>query len=117
MNNKQKELHRLVDIAVECCATEIDDAGTLSVTKEDVLGKNRTENVVMTRCVLICLILHQGYSIETCAKLLDRTKPAIRHLEKLSDNYFKTSRAYRIAMAEATLKVKDLDNNIEEKEK
>ena len=109
MNNKEKELYRLVDIAVNCCATKIDDSGTMSVTKEDVLGKSRCENVVMTRCVLLCLILHSGYSYTTAAQLLHRTVPAMRHLEILSDNYFKTSRAYRIAMAEATIMLRDIE--------
>jgi len=104
MNNKESELYRLLDIAIQCCATTNKD-GSYSITKEDILGKTRVENVVMTRCVLICLILHSGYSITTAAKFLNRTIPAIRYLEKLSDNLFKTSRAYRIAMAEATIEV------------
>ena len=107
MNNKESELHRIIDIAVKCCATQIDDKGTMSLTKEDVLGKNRTENVVMTRCILVCLILHEGYSISTIAQLLNRTIPAIRHLEKLSNTFFKTSRAYRIAIAEAVVMLED----------
>lgn len=109
MNNKEKELYKLVDIAVECCATQIDETGTMSVTREDVLGKSRCENVVMTRCILTCIILHAGYSKTTVAQLLNRTIPAIRHLENLSDSYLKSSRAFRIAMAEATLKVRDME--------
>lgn len=107
MNNKEAELYRLLDVAVECCATKVDDNGTMSVTKEDVVGISRKENVVMTRTILVCLILHAGYSSDTCAMFLKRTKPAIRHLERLSDAYLKTSKAYRIALAEATLKAKN----------
>lgn len=110
MNNKQSELNKLVDIAVKCCATEIDDKGTLSLTKDDVLGKNRTENVVMTRCILVHLILHEGYSISTISQLLNRTIPAIRHLEKLGYTFEKTSRAYRIAQAEAIVMLEEKDN-------
>ena len=110
MNNKEKELYRLADIAVECCALEIDENGTKSITREEVLGKSRKENVVMTRCILLCLILHSGYSITTAAQFLARTEAAVRHMEQISDQYFKTSRAYRIAMAEATLMVRDMDH-------
>lgn len=107
MNNKQKELDRLVDIAVNCCTTEIN--GKRSVKREDVLGTCRCENVVMTRCILIAIILHSGYSISTAAFILNRTEQGIKHLEKLHDNYAKTSRAYRIALAEAVLKVRDVE--------
>lgn len=109
MNNKECELYKLVDISVKCCATQIDDKGTMSLTRDDVLGSSRCENVVMTRCILVCLILHNGFSVTTIAQLLHRTVPAIRHLEKLSDSYLKTSRAYRIAMAEATIMARDLE--------
>jgi hypothetical protein len=104
MNNKERELYRLLDIAIQCCATTNLD-GSHSITKEDILGKTRIENVVMTRCVLIRLILHSGYSITTAAKLLNRTVPAIRYLEKLSNDFSKTSRAYRIAVDEAFIKL------------
>lgn len=107
MNDKQKELNRLVDIAVSCCSTEID--GKNSVKREDVLGTCRCENAVMTRCILVALILHSGYSVSTAAFILNRTEHGIKHLERLHDNYAKTSRAYRIALAEAVLKVRDVE--------
>lgn len=107
MNNKEAELYRLLNVAVDCCAMKVDDKGTMSVTTEEVIGKSRKENVVMTRSVLVCLILHAGYSVTTCADFLHRTIAAVRHLEGLSDVYLKTSKAYRIALAEATLKARD----------
>lgn len=103
MNNKERELYRLLDIAIQCCAITNED-GSYSITKEDILGKTRIENVVMTRCVLISLILRSGYSITTVAKFLNRTIPAIRYLEKLSNTLSKTSRAYKIAINEAFIK-------------
>lgn len=104
MNNKESEVYRLLDIAIQCCATTNQD-GSYSINQEDILSKNRTENIVMTRCVFICLLLHSDYSYSTVATTLNRTIPAIRHLVKISDSFFKTSRAYRIAMAEATIQV------------
>lgn len=100
MNNKESEAYRLLDISIQCCSTTNKD-GSSSINKEDVLGKNRTENVIMTRCVFINLLLHSGYSYLTIANLLNKTIPAIRHLVKVSNNFFKSSRAYRIAIKEA----------------
>lgn len=107
MNEKENAIYKLLDITVKCTATKVDDKGTMSLTREDIKGKSRCENAVMARCIFICLLLHYGYSITTCALILKRTVPAIRHLERLSDNYLKTSVAYRIAMAEATLMARD----------
>lgn len=108
MNNKELELYRILDIVVACCATDIDDKGTKSITKEDVLGKSRKENAVMTRAMFVSQVIDAGYSITTIAQLLDRTETAIRHLFKINIDYYKTSRAYRIAHAESTLKCKDI---------
>lgn len=107
MNNKEIELNRIVEIVTECCATKVNDDGDMSLYKEDILGKSRSENVVMTRCILVQQLLSAGYSITTCSQLLNRTIPAIRHLNKLGYEYLKSSRAYRIANAEATLRCRD----------
>lgn len=72
MNDKEKVLYGIVDCVIKCCATEIGE-GVYSVTREDVLGKSRAENVVMTRCVLASQIVHAGYSVTTVAQLLGRT--------------------------------------------
>lgn len=108
MNNKECELYRILDYVVECCATQVDENGTMSITREDVLGKSRAENIVMTRCILVEQIVGAGYSTTTAAQLLHRTPHAIRHLLEVGNQYEQTSRAYRIAKAEATLKCKDI---------
>ena len=52
MNDKEKELWRVIDNVIKCCAiTTLDE--TLSITREEVLGKSRAENLVMTRCMLV----------------------------------------------------------------
>lgn len=112
MNNKETELYRILDYVVECCATRVDEQGTMSVTREDVLGKSRAENAVMTRCILVSQIIGAGYSTTTAAQLLHRTPHAIRHLLEVGLQYERTSRAYRIANAEATLKCRDIGTGI-----
>lgn len=107
MNNKESELHRIVDIVVGCCATDVGD-GKMSVTCEDVLGPSRSENVVMTRCILVEQILGAGYSVTTAAQLLKRTVQAVRHMREMGENYRRSSRAYRIADAQATLLCRDM---------
>ena len=108
MNDKEKELWRVVDNVVKCCAMTNDD-GSLSITKKDVVGKSRAENVVMTRCMVVEQMLHAGFSVTTVANVLNRTVPAIRHLRKLAMDYLSTSRVYRLATAQATLLNKDVE--------
>ncbi len=107
MNDKETILYRIVDIVVECCAMEVAD-GVMSVTREEVLGMSRVENVVMTRCILVRMLVFEGYSVSTAAMLLSRSVQAVRHLLKLAQSFHNSSRAYRIAEAEATLKCKNL---------
>lgn len=107
MNNKEHELYRILDNVVQCCAFKVDE-GKMSITKEDVLGRSRAENVVMTRCILVHQIVGAGYSTTTAAQLLKRDVHTIRHLLELGYQYQTTSRAYRIAHAEATLLCQDV---------
>lgn len=52
MNDKERELWRVIDNVIKCCAMTNED-GSLSITKEDVLGKSKEENLVMTRCMVV----------------------------------------------------------------
>ena len=48
MNKKEELIWRVIDNVISCCAvTRID--GAKSITREDVVGKSREENVVLTR--------------------------------------------------------------------
>lgn len=109
MNDKETELYRIVECVVGCCATQVDADGTMSVTVDDVLGKSRAENVLMTRCILVGEIVGAGYSVTTAAQLLHRTPQAVRHLQELGYQYHRSSRAYRIAEAEAVLLCRKLE--------
>lgn len=106
MNNKESALYDIVGIVIDCCATRVDDIGTMSLTIEDVLGVSRAENVVMTRCILVGQLLSAGYSVTTIAQFLHKSNQAIRHLLEKGYIYQQTSRAYKIADSEATLRCK-----------
>ena len=109
MNNKERALWQMLDNAIKCCAVLVDEDGELSITRADILGKSRAENLVMTRCIAASQMHRAGYSTTTIARLMCRTVPAIRHLLAADLNYTETSRAYRIAAAETTLMNKGLE--------
>lgn len=109
MNDKEKLLYAILDNTIKCCAVEVDGTETLSITRNDVLGKSKAENLVMTRCILATQLHRSGYSMTTIAGLLNRTVPAICHLLKMDRDYTDTSRAYRIASAQATILNKDIE--------
>ena len=100
MNNKEKELRHIVEIVVECCATCTGD-GTMSVTVDMVLGKSRTENLVLTRCILARMIIFAGYTVSTISTLLKRHPKSVRDMLKMGQVLYNTKRAYRIAENEA----------------
>ena len=52
MNKKEELIWKVIDNVISCCAvTRID--GAKSITREDVVGKSREENVVLTRCLVV----------------------------------------------------------------
>ena len=108
MNDKEKELWRVLDNVISCCTMTNSD-GSPTITREDVLGKSRAENVVMTRCMVVEQMIHAGFSVTTIATVLNRSVQAVRHLQKLAYNYISNSRVYRLATAQATLLNKDVE--------
>lgn len=58
-------------------------------------------------------MVHAGFTISTIAFILNRTVQATRHLLKMNNDYYESSRAFRLATSEATL----LKKNVITKEK
>ena len=98
MNKKEEELNRIIDIVVDCCKME----GKNVITRKLLLSGCKRENVVMTRCILVYEVVRAGYTITTCAELLGCTTQTARMLMSRDGEYHRTSRAYRLAKAEAT---------------
>ena len=112
MNKKQEYLNKILDVCVKCCGYVLN--GKLSITKEDILGKNRNENVVMTRCIAVSMLLQAGFSITTCSEFMSRTAPAIRHMIQLDRHLSSTSKVYRIASREVSRECRGLKEEDED---
>ena len=97
-NNKQKELNKIIENCISCCITQ---EGTDQVVKEKVLGKARSINIVMTRCVCVNQLIQAGYNICTIAEALHKTTTSIRKIKIVSSVFEKFSKAYQIALNEA----------------
>lgn len=108
MNKKEELIYSIIDNVIKCCSVTKSD-GSQSITREDVIGKSRAENIVMTRCLVVEQMVHAGFSITTIGLILNRTVQATRHLLKMSSQYYETSRAFRLATSEATLLNKDVE--------
>lgn len=109
---KAEYIDKIVDIVVDCCATQIDDTGRTTFTKDQLLSNCRTENVVLTRSILVVLILAEGYTVSTCADLLRITPHQVRNLRTKAQDTLITSRAFRLAFKDAVNKVEELRSHI-----
>lgn len=97
-NNKQKELNRIINNCISCCIIK---DGTNQIVKNKVLGKARSENIVMTRCVCVNQLLKAGFNVCTIAEALHKTPTSIRNIKRISTIIEKFSKAYRISLSEA----------------
>ena len=107
MNDKDSELMRIARIVTDCCVSDVRGEKTFSI--EDVIGESRMENVKMTRTILVCQLLWAGFTYSTIAMFLNRNVSAIRKIVSNHSDYLQTSRAYRIALSEATIKCKGIE--------
>ena len=107
-NNKDNAMNKVIDIVVDCWATDLGN-GQKSLTRDDVLGKRKDENICMTRTILVNQLLWAGFTVSTVSALLHRTPQAIRRINAQNTSYIASSRAYRIALSEATIRCKDIE--------
>ena len=109
MNKKEQLIWSIIDNVIIACDIPRAD-GTHSISREDIVGKSREENVVMARALVVEQMVHAGFTISSSiAYILNRTVQATRHLFKMSTEFYQTSRAFRLATSEATLMNKDVE--------
>lgn len=102
MNDKDFELNRIISIVVNCCKSSL--WSDKSITREDLLGKSKNENVCMARTILVSQLINAGFTVSTISGLLKRTAQGIRHIIKTNYSLLKSSRAYKIASGEVAEK-------------
>lgn len=100
MNDKEKELYRLVDIVIECCSMN----GNEQELRKKVLEGARDDVTVFTRCMLARVLAFAGYSNATIAMLLHRDQKSVRNMLETARDFRKARRTYRVAENEALRK-------------
>lgn len=80
MNDKEKELWRVIDNVIKCCAIELPN-GELSITREDVLGKSRAENLGVTFAGEIVLATDKADLLPEVGKLVNEADEIIKAYE------------------------------------
>lgn len=108
MNRKETLIWSIIDNVIIACDIPRAD-GTHSITRESIVSKSREENVVMARALVVEQMVHAGFTITSIAYILNRTVQATRYLFKLSTEFYRTFRAFRLATSEATLMNKDVE--------
>lgn len=100
MNNKEKELYKIVDIVIGCCSLKGND----QELRAKVLSGARDDNTVLTRCMLTRLLAFAGYSNATIAMLLHRDQKSVRNMLESARDCRRSRRTYRVAEDEAMAK-------------
>lgn len=100
MNDKEKLFHQIVETVARCCSYTLRN-GSQSITAADILGKCRRENVAMARNIAVGMLVAVGYSVSTCATMMQRSPPAIRNMMRADRQMQETSMVYRLATRQA----------------
>ena len=100
MNDKEKLFYHVVETAARCCSYTLKD-GRQSITAADILGRCRRENVAMARNIAVGMLVAVGFSVSTCATMMQRSPPAIRNMMRADRHMQETSMVYRLATRQA----------------
>lgn len=100
MNDKEKLFYHIVETAARCCSYTLKD-GRQSITVADILGRSRRENVAMARNIAVGMLVAVGFSVSTCATMMQRSPPAIRNMMRADTQMQETSMVYRLATRQA----------------
>lgn len=100
MNDKEKLFHEIVETVARCTSYTLQD-GRQSITAADILGRCRRENVAMARNIAVGMLAAVGFSVSTCATMMQRSPPAIRNMMRADTQMQETSMVYRLATRQA----------------
>lgn len=106
MNEKNSAIYEILKIVVDECTGEINNDAV--VTKEDVLGKSKRENVIITRCLFVAQLRCAGFTESDIAAILGRQKRAVHEILAKAYEYKKKSKIFRITDAKLTLAINEL---------
>lgn len=104
MNDKERLFRKIVEIVAEC--SSYISGGKNDVTAADIYGKSRKENVAMARNIAVGILVALGFTISSCALMLNRTMPGVRNMVKMDRQLQESSMVYRIAYRQARNKVR-----------
>lgn len=108
MNEKEQTLFDILDIVIG--ESQICSADGAQITREDVRGRCKKENVCMCRCIYVSMLMYMGYSKTTIAAFIGRTEQAVSDILLAAHEYKKKSWAYRVVDAKSTLKCSEIRN-------
>lgn len=109
VNEKDAIKRKVLDIVIEEC-----DSADAPVTAEDVKGRKKTENVCMTRCILVTQLMFMGYSRTSIANFIGRSEQSISNILDAAHQYKIRSWAYRKTEAKTTLRIEGLMREMRE---
>lgn len=109
-NKKQSLLDAIIDLGVECCNMDNQDA---PLTRDIILGKDKHENVQMARTLIVNQIHLLGYTHSTIDIKFGRAKQAIcKMLNDAHPAFYATSACYRLATRELSARCEDYLQNL-----
>lgn len=108
MNRKSEVMNEILEMVVKCCAVSIDDTTRVAVTKDGVLGKCRSADLVVARCLLVTELTQVGFSTKTIAEMMGKSATAVRNLRRIGTEYHRNSRVYRMMEDELYGRVREM---------
>ena len=106
MNIKDRLLGSIINIVIYGCKSQMWNDS--DITKENVLGQSKNENVCLARAILVGVLIEAGYTKTSIAGILKRTTKGVGYLLKSNYLLLKTSRLYRIVKEDISAKCRSI---------
>lgn len=106
MNIKDRLLSSTINIVIDGCKSQMWNDS--DITKENVLGQSKNENVCLARAILVDVLIEAGYTKTSIARILKRTTKGVGYLLKSNYLLLKTSRLYRIVKEDISAKCRSI---------
>lgn len=92
-------MEKIINAVIDCCKSSM--CNDTMITKDNLLGRSRRENICIARAILVSILIKEGYTVSTISSLLNRTTQGIRHIIKMDYYLKKHSKCYNIMANEA----------------
>lgn len=93
--NLNSKIDKVFNIVIDSFNISYNDDNIVKITKDDIISRNKSSHIVIARSIIVNQLVKYGFDVNSCSKIMNRSKAAIRHLLEICDSSITINNLYK----------------------